>query len=131
MPIRKISNSDLEKVDYWLKKEFNSSYSKNDFSTTIVYYEEEILGFLTYSFMYDRAEIDYIYVLKNKRRNGIASKLLDYMIKQIGDISISLEVKVDNDEAINFYKKNGFEIVAKREKYYQGIDGYLMVRGEV
>ena len=33
-----------------------------------------------------------------------------------------------NVKAMNLYKKHGFEIVAVREKYYNGVDGYLMER---
>ena len=78
-----------------------------------------------------RGEIDYIYVDLKYRKNGIAQALFNEMINNIGNVSISLEVNVNNEAAIEFYKKNGFKIVSKREKYYQGVDGYLMVRGEV
>jgi ribosomal protein S18 acetylase RimI-like enzyme len=42
--------------------------------------------------------------------------------------NITLEVNVENKYAIKLYEKYNFQIVAKREKYYNGVDGYLMER---
>ncbi len=131
MLIHKITENDVDKIKLWIKKEFSTDTFENTFSTTIGCYEDDIIAFLTYSFMYDRAEIDYIYVDLKYRKNGIAQALFNEMINNIGNVSISLEVNVNNEAAIEFYKKNGFKIISKREKYYQGVDGYLMVRGEV
>ena len=131
MLIHKITENDVDKIKLWIKKEFSTDTFENTFSTTIGCYEDDIIAFLTYSFMYDRAEIDYIYVDLKYRNNGIAQALFNEMINNIGNVSISLEVNINNKAAIEFYKKNGFKIVSKREKYYQGVDGYLMVRGEV
>ena len=130
MLIHKITENDVDKIKLWIKKEFSTDTFENTFSTTIGCYEDDIIAFLTYSFMYDRAEIDYIYVDLKYRKNGIAQALFNEMINNIGNVSISLEVNVNNEAAIEFYKKNGFKIVSKREKYYQDVDGYLMVRGE-
>ena len=41
-------------------------------------------------------------------------------------INITLEVSIQNQNAMNLYEKFGFEKKAIREKYYQGIDGILM-----
>ena len=131
MLIHKITENDVDKIKLWIKKEFSTDTFENTFSTTIGCYEDDIIAFLTYSFMYDRAEIDYIYVDLKYRNNGIAQALFNEMINNIGNVSISLEVNINNKAAIEFYKMNGFKIVSKREKYYQGVDGYLMVRGEV
>ena len=131
MLIHKITENDVDKIKLWIKKEFSTDTFENTFSTTIGCYEDDIIAFLTYSFMYDRAEIDYIYVDLKYRNNGIAQALFNEMINNIGNVSISLEVNINNKAAIEFYKKNGFKIVSKREKYYQDVDGYLMVRGEV
>ena len=42
--------------------------------------------------------------------------------------NITLEVRKSNINAINFYKKHGFEEVATRENYYGSEDGILMVK---
>ena len=52
---------------------------------------------------------------------------MDYFINLV-DKDISLEVRENNDPAIKLYKKYGFEEVAVRKGYYNGIDGLLMER---
>lgn len=97
------------------------------YSKTIVYKEEKkIKGILIYDEIYDRIEISYVLVLEGHKRQGIGSKLLAYLDP---NKSVSLEVKESNVEAIQFYQKNGFNIVAKRSNYYHGEDGYLMCKG--
>lgn len=113
-----------------LLKEFKQNVGSgyNPFIKYIIYEENnEILGCLVYEHIYDRIEIDYIAVDSKHRRKGIADKLIEYIIN-LGDFSLSLEVNIKNNIAINLYKKHGFEIVAKRNRYYGENDGYLMVR---
>ena len=115
--------NDPELINNFLKY-FDTRMTDNPFRKYVVYDDKAIL---VYSLIYDRLEIDYIYVLKEYRNIGIASKLLDYLFKKYG-FSCSLEVRVDNKEAINLYKKFNFEIATIRKNYYQNIDGYLMIR---
>ena len=49
---------------------------------------------------------------------------MEYLIKD--NLSITLEVKETNVAAIKLYKKYGFEEVAVRHGYYNGVDGILM-----
>ena len=108
-----------------------SSYkvSLNAFNHILVYeIDNKIVAFLDYSKMYEKMEINYIYVLNEFRHNHIATKLLEYMINNNEFENITLEVNVNNIGAINLYKKFNFEIVATREKYYNGVDAYLMER---
>ena len=85
---------------------------------------------LIFSIYYDRAELDYIYVHSEFRKNGIASKLMEFMIKECNSVqNITLEVNVNNEGATKLYKKFNFDIVATREKYYNnGDSAYLMER---
>lgn len=99
------------------------------FSKEAVYIENGlIIGYLSYSIIYEKAEINNIYVLKECRSQGIGSKLLDYLVKKCKICeNITLEVRKDNESAIYLYKKYGFKEVAIREKYYNGVDGILMM----
>lgn len=128
--IREYSNLDFEFVSNNLKH-FQKNISLNEVLnnpfTKIYLYENK--GFIIVSKYYERLEIDYIFVLEEYRKNGIASKLINYIIKENKDVeNITLEVSVENIPAINLYKKLGFKVVATREKYYNGIDAYLMER---
>ena len=91
------------------------------------YINKQIVGVILYEDIYNRFEIDYIIVNSKYRCKGIASKLLESIIN-LNPENITLEVREDNIPAINLYKKMGFEIVSKREKYYGNIDGLLMIR---
>lgn len=129
--ILEASKEDLEIIDKILDEHFHSKLSFNEFSKIYVYKNEEILGFLIFSIIYERAEIDYIYVFEKYRNKKIASKLLDKMFLILNENkvkSVSLEVMIENLSAVSLYKKYGFKEVARREKYYLDKDAYLMMR---
>ena len=88
---------------------------------------DKIIGFLYYSDIYDRAEINQLEVEVSHRNCGKATKLLKKMLELV-EKSITLEVKKDNIPAINLYKKFGFKEKAIRKGYYHGVDGILMER---
>lgn len=103
--------------------------SFNAFNKVLGYYlNNTLVGFLDYSIMYQRIEINYLFVVEKYRRQNIASKLLSFIINNYEYDNITLEVKVDNEKAINLYKKHGFKIINTRPNYYNGVDGYLMER---
>lgn len=127
--IRELRSKELSYIQNILRREFNVSYKEDIFSKEFVYVlENQIVGFVIYSLIYDRIELNYIYVDKENRNNGIASKLISYMISQNDFQNITLEVNINNKEAISLYKKHGFSVCATRKNYYNGEDGYLMIR---
>ncbi len=126
--IRSITDKDLFEVNNLLQI-FNVEYKESKDFTNILVYEEngKIIGVLVYSLIYDRIEIEYIVVNDKYKKLGIGSKLLKY-IEKSGIKNITLEVRESNGVAINFYKKNGYEIVATRKNYYKDENGYLMIK---
>lgn len=91
--------------------------------------DKNIVAFIQYEEIYDRFELDNIFVLEGYRNNGIASMLIEFMIKEGKDKNISnitLEVREDNYKAINLYKKYGFVDKAVRHNYYGDCNGILM-----
>lgn len=126
--IKEIISSSL-KLKKFLNENKISIIDNDPFSKFIVYLEDtKIIGFLSYSVIYERAEINYIFVLEIYRGKKIASKMLNYMISscKICD-NITLEVRKSNSIAISLYKKFGFKEVAIRENYYNNEDGILMM----
>lgn len=101
----------------------NNPYEKN----YIYEINDKIIGFISYSIIYENVELNYILVDEHFRKKGIGQKLLDNCLKHVKE-SITLEVSVNNKEAINFYIKNKFKIVSTRKNYYKDSDGYLMMR---
>jgi len=65
-------------------------------------------------------------VLAPYRRLGLGAKLLEYALsicaKRPEVEEIYLHVQVNNEQAINFYKKFGFEIINTIQNYYKRID---------
>lgn len=111
-------------------KEFNIEYLKkeNPFLKKYVYIENnEPIGLISYSLIYDRIELEYIWVSFEHRKKGIASKLMDKMIEEKVN-NITLEVRTTNEGAINLYKKYNFKVVSTRKNYYGNEDAYLMIR---
>lgn len=89
----------------------------------------EFIGLISYSVMYERAELNYVYVKPDYRGTKVASLLIEDMFckcRDSGVKSITLEVKESNIAAINLYKKIGFETISKRANYYHNEDGLLM-----
>ena len=111
-------------------KEFNIEYLKkeNPFLKNYVFLNNnEPIGLISYSLIYDRIELEYIWVSFEHRKKGIASKLMDKMLEENGN-NITLEVRATNENAINLYKKYNFKIVSIRKNYYGKEDAYLMIR---
>ncbi len=104
--------------------------SINPFQRRIEFFEDnKSLGFLEYSLIYDRIEIDNIQVLEEHRGNGIGTKLMSYLVSLAIELrvdNITLEVRISNEIARNLYKKFGFREVALRKYYYGDEDGILM-----
>ena len=117
-----IDNSFIDK-DYLLNEFDNNPFIK----VLLLIEDNKVIGYLYYSDIYDRAEINQIEIDSFYRNCGNGKKLMEYMINHV-DKDITLEVKNDNDPAIKLYKKYGFKEVATRKGYYQGTDGILMER---
>ncbi|MBE6147422.1 MAG: ribosomal-protein-alanine N-acetyltransferase [Firmicutes bacterium] len=130
-----VTNNNLSEIEesfpqvLW-KNCLKESLINNKFTKYFTYkIDNQIVAFINYSIMYERAELIDIYVLDRYRNQKIATTLLEYMINdchQENVTSITLEVKVTNTNAISLYKKFNFEEISIRKGYYEGIDGILM-----
>lgn len=129
--IEKTSKND--QINNILKQNFNGYVTTyNPFEKCITYKKnDEMIGIVLYSIIYERAEIDYIWVDNKYRRHHIATKLLDSVIndvKKANCINISLEVNEENTAAIKLYQKYNFQTKAIRHNYYGKKDGYLLIK---
>ena len=109
-----------------------NDFRQNAFTKYFIYMEKSnIIGVVNYYDMYERFEISYIEVKEDFRNKKIGSKLIEKIISIGKDKKISnitLEVNINNVNALKLYRKYGFETVAIRKGYYNGEDGYLMER---
>lgn len=128
--IQVVDNEEIELIKKIIEENFGNMI--DDPFVHYLKYEDNILkGVLSYSLIYNRMELNYIWVDALYRRKKIGESLLKYLdqLAQEQDVdNISLEVECNNESAVSLYLKLGYKVVGKREKYYQGKDGYLMVK---
>ncbi|MDO5716277.1 MAG: GNAT family N-acetyltransferase [Tissierellia bacterium] len=75
------------------------------------------------------AEILYLAVEASFRRQGMARAMMETFVGQYGPESIFLEVRETNEEALSFYRKEGFCAMGRRVDYYGvGLDAITMER---
>ena len=128
--IKELNKENISIIDnsFLNKDEIIHELENNPFSKYLIYIEnDEIIGYLYYSDIYDRIEINQIEINFIHRNCGKGTKLLEFLIKTV-DKNITLEVNKENIPAIKLYKKFDFIEVAIRPGYYNGVDGILMER---
>lgn len=92
------------------------------------YIDDRLVGFIHITKMYETIDIVNIVVDGMYRKQGIATKLIDYVISLFNDVEyIMLEVNENNIAAISLYKKMGFDVINKRN-YYYGSDAALIMK---
>lgn len=118
--------ADSWSVDSFLS-ELNSKYTNY---VSVIDQENKVVGYAGCRILLDEAEIVNICVRSDYRGLGIGSKILEYYITLWKEKNIKyafLEVRVSNSNAINLYKKFGFEIISLRKEYYSNQeDAYVM-----
>ncbi len=137
MQIKKLENKEVEQYEITLKEyieQLMTPYTRNEIKTEVerIYTnmcrftkdetaiiigaleKENLIGFI---WGYKKIEepsvthINYFFINKNYRSNGIGSKLLKELENKVkGCKELELLVNKNNIGALNFYKKNGFEI---------------------
>lgn len=110
-----------------LKDIINSDY-ENVFG---YYIDNKLVGFIHISKLYENMDIINIVVDASYRRQGIGSKLLNFIISLFDDCkTILLDVNENNKDAIDLYKRNNFKVINIRTKYY-GNDNALIMKRDV
>ena len=140
--IREMDISDLSQIVQIENESFVAPWSKDD----IIYELNEspishlivatinnvVVGFCDYWITYDSATIAQIAVDSKFRRMKIATKLLEEVVSDCyakRALNITLEVRLQNENAIKLYEKNGFARVLVKPKYYtNGDDALYMLR---
>lgn len=123
MIVRTYNKQDIDYINK-LGIELHNNYKFNldSFSNCLVCVnKDKILGFVTYSIIYERAEIVDIIINESYRRTGCGLALINSIISEClmkNVNNITLEVNEENSGAIKFYEKLGFNKVAIRRNYY-------------
>ncbi len=120
-------------TEYYSQKLIIDLYENWPDGFSVAEYSGKIIGFLIGSrFSPTESRVLMLAVEKNYRKMGIGSRLLSEFIAMCAGRNFSavrLEVKTDNEEAINLYKKFEFAITSRINAYYSDAsDAFLMWR---
>ena len=116
----------------WTQDSYEAE-TKNILSNYIVAeVDGEIIGFGGFWQVIDEAHITNIAVMADYRQTGVGQNIINAMLAQAlakGCVAMTLEVRGDNQPAINFYLKNQFTREGRRKDYYgTGMDAIIMWR---
>ncbi len=138
--IRKMKEEDIDRIVYleetilgeslgkqMLLDEMNSNITKFYVATI----DDVVVGYIGRYAYLDQAEILNLVVDEAYQRMGIGQKLLDQIKLDLPTLkTITLEVRVSNGKAIQFYEKNGFVPLYKRFNYYRNGEDALIYAKE-
>ena len=105
----------------WSEKSFLEEFENRLAVYYIAKEENKIIGYAGFWHVADEGDITNIAVKQEYRRKGIASRLIETIIKEADRrklLLLTLEVRELNAAAIKLYEKFGFKIIGKRKRYY-------------
>ena len=79
----------------------------------------QVVGYVGSQTVLQEADMMNIAVADSHRRQGIARKLVEELIRQLDAYQLTLEVRQSNAAAISLYDAMGFAQVGLRKNYYQ------------
>ena len=85
-------------------------------------YGDKLIGYVSIDYVLDEGYFNNIAVSREYRRKGAAQALLSELDRQAEEKElsfISLEVRKSNESALELYRKNGYQEVGIRKKYYE------------
>lgn len=120
--------------DAWTKEMISDTFIQDNFIGFVAEEDGKVVGYIALTYCLDEAEINIIAVTREFRRKGIASKLLEKTYETLlpmGVDKIFLEVRRSNKSAQNLYKKQGFDVIGVRPKYYKGVEDAILMRKDL
>jgi ribosomal-protein-alanine N-acetyltransferase len=109
----------------WKPNRIRQLIAHNDASVLVAEQDHCIAGFAAVSFSETSAHINLFAVDPEYRRLGLASSLIDWIVRSCrtaGIANVNLEVRSGNPAAISCYQNNGFVSVGVKRGYYNGIE---------
>ncbi len=130
--ISKIVKLEQELLGTTLGESYLNDAYNNPFNYIYVYeLDEKIVGYISYTFDEEIAEMLNFCVDKAMHNNGIGTSLLNYSINEFENLkgsSVILEVNSQNINAIKLYQKMGFKQISKRKAYYSDGNDALVLQ---
>ena len=129
--------AELDKLSFavpWSEKSFLEEANNRLARYFVAKDEGKIIGYGGIWLVSGEGNITNIAVHPEWRKKGIASKILEELIKSAeGCGQIFLEVRESNIAAISLYEKHGFKNCGVRKNFYHSPveNGIIMIRGEI
>lgn len=107
---------------------WNREGIESNFNNTDAYFfvalddSDKVIGYIGTYMVRDECFVTNVAVLPNYRKQGVGSALVSRAVENAeanGAAFITLEVRLSNEDAINIYKKFGFESEGVRPKFYR------------
>lgn len=115
-----------------LLETIKSEIESKNYSVSVVENEGEIVSFLICLYAVDDADVILVATKKDFQGRGFARALFEMefeKMKNFGLKRLLLEVRENNERAINLYKSLGFNQITKRKNYYEGyVDALIFER---
>ena len=115
------------------KEIFSSAIDLTIYEKNILFKEQDhtLIGYVLFKMVDDFVDLHYLVVAPSFRRLGHGFSLMEKFLmdtRSRGAKIVTLEVRSDNEAAINLYRNFGFEDTYTRRNYYKdGCDGRLMM----
>ena len=119
--------------DAWSRQSFIDELDNENSVFLVIKMDDKIVSYGGFWYIVDDAQIMNVAVDIDYKGMKISHILINEMIQRAREkdmATMSLEVRVSNEVAINLYKGHGFEIVGVRKQYYQDNkeDAYIMFK---
>ena len=124
--LNKIYDLELESYDFPWTKEILRDCILYKYDSFIVFFNENLVGYVIAKITYPETHILNLTVKKNFRKKGIGKSLIELIISEArlrNSENIILEVRVGNIEAQSLYEKLNFQIIGTRKNYYESENG--------
>ncbi len=118
----------------WNEEGFSSAISQPNVISIVARkdFSGELLGYIICYTAVDEGEIVNVAVSEDHRRKGVASSMMEYVLKRAKESGISyfaLDVRVSNEAAIRLYESFGFKTAGVRKNFYRfpSEDSFTMI----
>ena len=129
---------EIESVTFkapWKRDEMLYEFNENKFAhLAVITVDNYIVGFYDYWVTFDSATIAQIAIDPRYQRQHLASSLMEELLKDAKAKkvrTITLEVRKNNEKAVNLYQKYGFKTSLIKDKYYSNGDDALYMTKEL
>jgi len=116
----------------WSAGQFWGELARDDRSYVVMDDDQGVVAYAGLLVRPPTADVQTIAVAPRARRQGLASALLQRLLKEAetaGCREVMLEVRAGSTGAIALYERHGFEVIARRTSYYgPGLDALIMRR---